>query len=449
MTIDVLGPASTNAVTVRPDRTNIRGATNTWFKDCSDPSLDDGTQFSADWFNDVLAQLRTTFVSASITLDNGDDMLWRAILAAIPSDLITTAVTKTVGVGQDFPTLADAFIWATRYKITSTGSLKLQLTGAVHSITGGISLAHANSDRIRIEGAALVGGFPAIGSFTQTGSSAPARASDTASNLGMLRSHIPTEIRFAGAAGMSLVTDGFNLVNLLITGDGSNTSGIVAYANCALSGVVLAGFGGYGLQVIQAGITIVGAMAAIGNGSANIQLGYGSSLLHAGDVISLSSAGNGVEVVHGANFAYGNAGGGHLSSNRNANHGIYAVQQGAFSFNADSEAKYNGGSGAMIANDSVLNSPGMYLIGNASDGLTASRAKVIINGARIQSNTGNGIYAIQSEIEAGGSDFSGNGALTAAVEYNTSAKLVSCTNVGSLSPAANTVGNHESLIATV
>lgn len=79
MTVDLLGPASLNAVTSRPARTNTRGAVNTWFQDCSTPTSTDGTTFSSDWFNDMLAQLRTAMVDAGIALDNADDMLWRAI----------------------------------------------------------------------------------------------------------------------------------------------------------------------------------------------------------------------------------------------------------------------------------------------------------------------------------------------------------------------------------
>lgn len=76
---DILGPASTNAVTVRPTRTTVRLDTNTWFKDCTSQQLMDGTMCPADYFNDSLAQLRTTFTSAGINQDNGDDMLWRSI----------------------------------------------------------------------------------------------------------------------------------------------------------------------------------------------------------------------------------------------------------------------------------------------------------------------------------------------------------------------------------
>lgn len=79
MAVDLLGPASDNAVTSRPARTISRGSADTWFKDCSDPDANDGTSFPADYFNDTLAQVRTALRSSAIALDGGDDMLWRAM----------------------------------------------------------------------------------------------------------------------------------------------------------------------------------------------------------------------------------------------------------------------------------------------------------------------------------------------------------------------------------
>jgi phage-related tail fiber protein len=79
---DILGPACIDAVTTRPLRTIVRGATQTWFMDCSDGIggvAADGTPIPADYLNDMLAQLLTAFAAAGITLDGADDMLWRAI----------------------------------------------------------------------------------------------------------------------------------------------------------------------------------------------------------------------------------------------------------------------------------------------------------------------------------------------------------------------------------
>lgn len=79
MTVDLLGPASDHAVTTRPARSNTRGPADTWFQDCSSSTAEDGTEYSADYFNDMLAQIRTLCRSAGIVLDNADDMVWRAV----------------------------------------------------------------------------------------------------------------------------------------------------------------------------------------------------------------------------------------------------------------------------------------------------------------------------------------------------------------------------------
>ncbi|MFZ5715747.1 MAG: hypothetical protein ACOY3N_23215 [Bradyrhizobium sp.] len=87
--IDLFGPASFDgAVTTRPTDNRSFGSTDTWFRDCSDPSLDDGTEFGAAFFNAVLANMRavaranglTGGGSEVVTQDNADDnMILRAI----------------------------------------------------------------------------------------------------------------------------------------------------------------------------------------------------------------------------------------------------------------------------------------------------------------------------------------------------------------------------------
>lgn len=59
---DILGPASAaNSVTSRPSDDRTFGAQDTWFKDCTGPDIDDGTEFRASWFNGVLAKLRNVW----------------------------------------------------------------------------------------------------------------------------------------------------------------------------------------------------------------------------------------------------------------------------------------------------------------------------------------------------------------------------------------------------
>lgn len=82
MTVDTLGPGSApNAVTSRPVLTTIFGTINTWFQSCTG-GLQNGTEITADWLNNMLAQLRTAISGTGVVANNGDDMLLRAILSA-------------------------------------------------------------------------------------------------------------------------------------------------------------------------------------------------------------------------------------------------------------------------------------------------------------------------------------------------------------------------------
>jgi hypothetical protein len=84
MSTDVLGPASTNAVTSRPSSTTSYGTADTWFKPCSSAAAQDGTQITSDWLNLILAQFRDAVVGSGIVQDNGDDMLWRVFEVMAP-----------------------------------------------------------------------------------------------------------------------------------------------------------------------------------------------------------------------------------------------------------------------------------------------------------------------------------------------------------------------------
>lgn len=56
---DILGPASApNAVTVRPSEARSFSLLDSWFKDCSSPTVEDGTDLQANFLNGLLAALR-------------------------------------------------------------------------------------------------------------------------------------------------------------------------------------------------------------------------------------------------------------------------------------------------------------------------------------------------------------------------------------------------------
>lgn len=82
MSVDLLGPASApNAVTVRPTENRTFGSADSFFRDCSSPTLDDGTELQAAFINQLLASARSLARgngnlgggSPVVTEDNTDD----------------------------------------------------------------------------------------------------------------------------------------------------------------------------------------------------------------------------------------------------------------------------------------------------------------------------------------------------------------------------------------
>jgi hypothetical protein len=100
--VDLFGPASFDgAVTTRPTDTRTFGAVDTFFKDCSDPSLDDGTELGASFFNQVLALMRVLARGNGLTAGAAD------VVAQDNSadDVILKAVQQLIQRGQ--PRYAD------------------------------------------------------------------------------------------------------------------------------------------------------------------------------------------------------------------------------------------------------------------------------------------------------------------------------------------------------
>jgi len=86
-----LGTNTSNAITTRPANGRSYGSANTWFKDCTSAAAQDGTALPADWFNTILAQLRTAIVTAGVVQNNADDtMLWQAMVQAALQNAIPT-----------------------------------------------------------------------------------------------------------------------------------------------------------------------------------------------------------------------------------------------------------------------------------------------------------------------------------------------------------------------
>ncbi len=68
---DILGPADApHAVTVRPAEDRTFSTLDSWFKDCSGPNNEDGTEIHASWLNGVLAACRSLWRSNGKLADN-------------------------------------------------------------------------------------------------------------------------------------------------------------------------------------------------------------------------------------------------------------------------------------------------------------------------------------------------------------------------------------------
>jgi hypothetical protein len=82
---DLFGPASApGSVTMRPSENRSFGGPDTFFRDCSSPTIDDGTEFQAAWFNAMLANLERSVGRGNgqkgdgtnvVIEDNADDSL--------------------------------------------------------------------------------------------------------------------------------------------------------------------------------------------------------------------------------------------------------------------------------------------------------------------------------------------------------------------------------------
>lgn len=71
--IDLFGPTQLyGGVTARPSDPRAPTTTDTFFKDCSSPEADDGTQLLAAWFNQVLANMRSVARANGLTGGGAD-----------------------------------------------------------------------------------------------------------------------------------------------------------------------------------------------------------------------------------------------------------------------------------------------------------------------------------------------------------------------------------------
>ncbi|RZM99948.1 hypothetical protein CWO91_34825 [Bradyrhizobium genosp. SA-3] len=144
MALDLFGPSvGSGGVTVRPSETRSFTATDTFFRDCSSPDVDDGTEFDAAWFNEVLANLRslargngqTGGAVDVVTQDNADDsILLKAIQHLIQrgqplygEDTSSTANVITAAISPAPPEYKKGMTVAIKAANSNSGATKINL----------------------------------------------------------------------------------------------------------------------------------------------------------------------------------------------------------------------------------------------------------------------------------------------------------------------------------
>lgn len=356
--------------------------------------------------------------------------------------LIDTEITKTVGgVGTDFPTrligsddqcLRDAVYWVSRYVITQTGFVHFVFVAGVGSSAlkiSGATVNHPNADRIDFNGApgstqVTVADFYAL----VVGNSGGQLATDQANELAMLRTKYTTELHVQGSAGIYDIT-GSTWNNLLITSDGSQLPFFfTAVNNVQMGNVSIHGAG-------QNGISFNGSNNGVSPGKVLTASGCGVG----------ASLGDGI-LIYGVFYNDGS-----LIACSNVTHGIL-IDGGSVFRGTDCIGILTSGNtqyGLRMRRAFCESTSATYFEKNGLAGLSAQGSLGIFEGAQLLANGGPGCDVdFGCNIDLASAYITGNTTADVRADHGSNVSIVSATGYSTLSPAANTVGNHNSLIST-
>lgn len=224
------------------------------------------------------------------------------------TDVVDSPLTRTVyGAGADFVDLPTAFTWISRRRITSTGSVTLQLPvakGAGKIVSNSdIYFSHPDGERVFIVGQPLTQPVPAPSAFVITGNSGGARVTDTAAALISIRAAYQTEITFAGGTGFRVTGNLGSMQDILLTADGQGSSKDVFLSENGLVSFIRVWAAGGSGRGIAAGNTaylkMFGNCGAVGCASHGIAATLnGTLLVPAGVVVSISNGARGFEASY-------------------------------------------------------------------------------------------------------------------------------------------------------
>jgi len=310
--------------------------------------------------------------------------------------------------------LIQALSWVGQYIITPNGFVTFLVAAGQWVYTTSIEINHANSNRIAIQGGALLGGSPTPGNISVTGYHS---STDGTNQIIYLRSVYATELQFAnGQTGFFIYRGGATLRYLLITGSQTTVGvlggcGVYAFEQLWLDGVAVWGFGSWGLRADMGAIRSQTSLSICtlycGTGGAYIQNGYLSMATAAQYFISCS---HGVTSLHlfGSLAWIGklDARGDNPSSGNAAIH----VEQGSqLALNAGSVISQNANVGVIVAGASTFQGEQVTYssIGPVSGiGLYMDGGKAWVDNSVFSGNAGTDILCIGgANCEAIGASF--------------------------------------------
>lgn len=296
----------------------------------------------------------------------------------------------------------ELFVALGRKRIHSDVSVLIVMATGIY---GAFTTYHPDASRITVQGTMLAAN-PIYNDFAKTGHSPAARASDAANNIAMLRTRYGTEIQFGNAQfGGTVLHSGpgrITFKNLLVTGSNISAGNAAGYL------VGIAPAGGASCQIV--------GCAVWGSGGGGIGTGGGSSFCHNSFAVG--------------NWLYGFGAG--LGST------MELAGCGAYGNNVYGLMCDRGGSLNTVSRFSVVglpDIPGTQSMGSGGVGLVCAEGS-------------------SASISAG--NITGNA--TDVHCYNMSSVSLSKNNevtppvspvYGSLVPAANTIGNNNSIISVI
>jgi hypothetical protein len=169
-------------------------------------------------------------------------------------------VKKVHGPGADFVDLHAALNWLGSYIITPTGFVTFMIAAGRWTYIKTVEINHANSNRVAIQGGALLGATPQPPNMSVTGYGS---STDGTNQIIYLRSIHASELSFTGGvSGFRVYRDGITLRYLLITGSQTIAAtglydegcGLVVQAQFYSDGNSIWGFGSDGILVAAGGM---------------------------------------------------------------------------------------------------------------------------------------------------------------------------------------------------